>query len=206
MTDLIGRKSEVSRRTALNVLLSLVCFVAGLPFAICDSVGAQQQTKVSRIGFPGATSSSANLGRAKAFRQGLREAGYIEGQNILIEYRYAQGNSKKQSEALLVLPSAISNSHRKQIVELAGKRRWPAMYPRADYVEDGGLMTYGTNTNYLFRRAAIFVDKILRGANPATLPVEQPTKFDLVINLMTAKQIGLTIPPNVLARADRVIR
>ena len=80
------------------------------------------------------------------------------------------------------------------------------MYPRGDYVEDGGLMTYRANTNDLFRRAAIFVDKILRGANPANLPVEQPTKFDLVINLMTAKQIGLTIPPNVLARADRVIR
>jgi putative ABC transport system substrate-binding protein len=113
---------------------------------------------------------------------------------------------KKQAQALLVMPSAIFNAHRKQIVELAGKSRWPAMYPRADYVEDGGLMTYGANTNDLFRRAAIFVDKILRGANPANLPVEQPTKFDLIINLKTAKQIGLTIPPNVLARADRVIR
>jgi putative tryptophan/tyrosine transport system substrate-binding protein len=80
------------------------------------------------------------------------------------------------------------------------------MYPRTDYVEDGGLMTYGANTNDLFRRAAIFVDWILKGADAGNLPVEQPTKFDLVINLKTAKQIGVTIPPNVLARADKVIR
>src|SRR5262245_2089102 len=113
---------------------------------------------------------------------------------------------KKQAEALLVMPSAIFNSHRKQIIELGEKHRWPGMYPRVDYVEEGGLMTYGANTNDLFRRAAIFVDKILKGAKPADLPVEQPTKFDFVINLKTAKQIGLTIPPNVLARADRVIR
>jgi ABC-type uncharacterized transport system substrate-binding protein len=113
---------------------------------------------------------------------------------------------KRQVEALLVMPSAIFNSHRKQIVELVNKNRWPGMYPRSDYVVDGGLMTYGANTNDLFRRAAIFVDKILKGAKPADLPVEQPVKFDLMFNLKTAKQIGLTIPPNVLARADRVIR
>lgn len=113
---------------------------------------------------------------------------------------------KKRAEALLVMPSATFNAHRKTIVELAAKNRWPAMYPRTDYVEDGGLMTYGANTNDLFRRAAIFVDRILKGANPGNLPVEQPTKFDLVINLKTAKEIGLTIPANVLGRADRVIR
>jgi putative ABC transport system substrate-binding protein len=113
---------------------------------------------------------------------------------------------KKQSEALLVLPSAIFNSHRKQIVELAAKNRWAGMYPRTDYVEDGGLMTYGANTNDLFRRAAIFVDKILKGAKPGDLPVEQPTKFDLMFNLTAAKRIGLTIPKPVLARANRVIK
>ncbi|MBI4524811.1 MAG: hypothetical protein HY695_13490 [Deltaproteobacteria bacterium] len=80
------------------------------------------------------------------------------------------------------------------------------MYPRAEYVEDGGLMTYGVSTPDLYRRAAVYVDKILKGAKPADLPVEQPTKFDLLFNLKAAKQIGLTIPPNVLARADKDIR
>jgi putative tryptophan/tyrosine transport system substrate-binding protein len=95
---------------------------------------------------------------------------------------------------------------RKQIVELAVKYRLPAMYPLSDYVTTGGLISYGVNNLELFRRAASYVDKILKGAKPSELPIEQPTKFDLVINLKTAKQIGLTIPPNVLARADKVIR
>jgi putative ABC transport system substrate-binding protein len=114
--------------------------------------------------------------------------------------------SKKSTEALLVLPSAVFNQYRKQIVDLALNNRWPGMYPRAEYVEEGGLMTYGSSTTDLFRRAAIFVDKILKGAKPGDIPVEQPIKFDLVLNLKTAKQIGLTIPPNVLARADKVIK
>lgn len=112
----------------------------------------------------------------------------------------------KKVDALLVLPSALFNSHRKQLVELAAKLKLPAMYPRADYVDDGGLMTYGIDVNDLSRRAAIFVDKILKGAKPAVIPVEQPEKFDLIVNLKTAKQLGVTIPPNVLVRASRVIR
>jgi putative tryptophan/tyrosine transport system substrate-binding protein len=95
---------------------------------------------------------------------------------------------------------------RKQIVELAVKYRLPAMYPLADYVTAGGLISYGVNNLDLFRRAATYVDKILKGAKPADLPIEQPTKFEFVINLKAAKQIGLTIPPNVLARADKVIK
>jgi putative ABC transport system substrate-binding protein len=95
---------------------------------------------------------------------------------------------------------------RKRLADLAIKNRLPAMYGILEHVEAGGLMAYAANRIDLFRRAATYVDKILKGAKPAELPVEQPTKFELVINLKTAKQIGLTIPPNVLARADKVIR
>jgi putative ABC transport system substrate-binding protein len=114
--------------------------------------------------------------------------------------------SKGRTDAVLVLQSPVFNSQRAQIADLALKSRLPATYPRREFVEAGGLMSYGVNFTDLDRRAALYVDKILRGANPADLPVEQPTKFELVINLKTAKQIGLTIPPQVLARADRVIR
>jgi ABC-type uncharacterized transport system substrate-binding protein len=113
---------------------------------------------------------------------------------------------QSRSDALLVLPSPLFLSHRKNFVELAANHRIPAIYYAAEFVEDGGLISYGVNIADLFRRAAYYVDKILKGAKPADLPVEQPTKFELVINLKTAKQIGLTIPPNVLARADRVIK
>jgi putative tryptophan/tyrosine transport system substrate-binding protein len=91
-------------------------------------------------------------------------------------------------------------------VELAAKSRLPAIYSRADFVESGGLMSYGADREEPYRRIAVMVDKILKGAKPADLPVEQPIKFELVINLTAAKQIGLTIPPNVLVRADRVIK
>jgi ABC-type uncharacterized transport system substrate-binding protein len=96
--------------------------------------------------------------------------------------------------------------HRKKILELAEQTRMPAIYPTPSWIDGGGLMYYGANNPDLYRRAATFVDKILKGAKPADLPVEQPTKFDLIINLKAAKQIGLTIPPNVLARADKVIK
>jgi putative tryptophan/tyrosine transport system substrate-binding protein len=105
-----------------------------------------------------------------------------------------------------VLTSAVFTSHRTQVVDFAAKSRLPAIYPQSDYMDAGGLMFYGVSITYLFRRAATYVDKILKGAKPGDLPVEQPSKFELVINLKTAKQIGLTIPPNVLARADRVIK
>jgi len=91
-------------------------------------------------------------------------------------------------------------------VELAAKNRLPAIYSRADFVESGGLMSYGADQEEPYRRIAVMVDKILKGAQPADLPVEQPKKFELIINLKAAKQIGLTIPPNVLARADKVIK
>jgi putative tryptophan/tyrosine transport system substrate-binding protein len=114
--------------------------------------------------------------------------------------------SKARAEAVLLLAGPVWPSHRKQVADLAAKSRLPAIYPFPEFVEAGGLMSYSANVVDLFRRAATYVDKILKGAKPADLPVEQPTKFELVINLKTAKQIGLAIPPNVLARADRVIR
>ena len=97
-------------------------------------------------------------------------------------------------------------SHRTEVTNLAAKDRLPAIYNVPEFVDDGGLMSYGASYIDLYRRAAFYVDRILKGAKPAELPVEQPTKFELVINLKTAKQIGLTIPQNVLARADKVIK
>ena len=112
----------------------------------------------------------------------------------------------ERAEALVVTAAPLFFSYRARIVEFAAKNRLPAMFDDREFTELGGLMSYGTMLADLDRRAAIYVDKILKGAKPADLPVEQPTKFELVINLKTAKQIGLTIPPNVLSRADRVIK
>jgi putative ABC transport system substrate-binding protein len=327
------------RNISLFFSLLLTVFVP-----IGSLVEAQQVKKVPRIGFLSTGSASALAARAEAFQQGLRQLGYIEGTNIVIEWRYAEGKqahlpalvaelvrlkvdaivtagatvtraakkvtvttpivmaqdtdpvangfiaslarpggnitglstlqpeitgkrlellkeivpnlaraaalggssipgnaqslkelelaagalavklqyldvldpkdietafraaSKERAQAVLVFSGPLFNLHRSQIVELAAKHRLPAMYYIAEYVQDGGLMTYGANFADLFRRAAIYVDKILKGAKPADLPVEQPKKFEFVINLKAAKRIGLTISPNVLARADKVIR
>jgi putative ABC transport system substrate-binding protein len=113
---------------------------------------------------------------------------------------------QKQVGAIMITPGRRFAAERKRIVELAGKYRLPAIYFSKEYVDAGGLMSYGVDFDDLFRRAAGYVDKILKGAKPADLPVQQATKFEFVINLKAAKQIRLTIPPNVLARADRVIR
>jgi putative tryptophan/tyrosine transport system substrate-binding protein len=114
--------------------------------------------------------------------------------------------TKERAQALIVTPSPRYLEHGNSILQYAAKNRLPTIYFQSVLVENGGLISYAANTADEFRRAAAYVDKILKGAKPADLPVEQPMKFELVINLKTAKQIGLTIPPNVLARADRVIR
>jgi putative ABC transport system substrate-binding protein len=116
--------------------------------------------------------------------------------------------TKARAGALAVMqdPTGLYIANRRQIVELAVKNRLPAIYPRIDYANAGGLMSYAANENEMFRRAATYVDKILKGRKPADLPVEQPTKFEFIINLKAAKQIGLTISPQVLAQADKVIR
>jgi putative tryptophan/tyrosine transport system substrate-binding protein len=113
---------------------------------------------------------------------------------------------KQRANGLITFPDALMLAHRKEIAEFAAKRRLASLGGWSEFADAGGLMTYGPNLTNSFRRVAFYVDKILRGAKPADLPVEQPTKFELVINLKTAKQIGLTIPPNVLARADKVIK
>jgi len=334
----VRREEKKVKRRIFAVALCTVLF------ALCVSAHAQQPTKIPRIGLLFTATPSAAAARIEAFRQGLRELGYVEGKNILIEQRYAEGQlnhmnelaaelvrlkvdvivtigpaatrpakeattaipivmgvdddpvgngfvaslarpggnitglaslapeiggkqlellkeivprlsrvavlgtstqpgnaqslreaevaaqalavklqyldvlspkdiepvfrtaSNGRAEAVLVVRASVFFSHRKQIVDLAAKRQLPAMYYTTEYVEEGGLMTYGVSITDLFRRAATYVDKILKGAKPAELPIEQPTKFELVINLKTAKRIGLTISPNVLARADRVIR
>jgi putative tryptophan/tyrosine transport system substrate-binding protein len=318
--------------------------LCALLLAFCLSANAQQPKKIPRIGFLSAASPSAISTRVEGFRLGLREIGYIEGQNVVIEYRWAEGKldrlptlaaelvthkvdiivthgeaairalkqstktipivvgvtgdlvvtghaaslarpggnitglvdtspelSGKRMElikealpkalriavlwnaanpvkvldfnetemaaqalglklqslevrasedfenrlkaattqrfgALVVLQDALTTSNTRRIVDFAAKSRLPAMYGSAEVVDAGGLMSYAANLSDLFLRAATYVDKILKGSNPTDLPIEQPTKFEFIINLKAAKQIGLTIPPNVLVRADRVIR
>jgi len=113
---------------------------------------------------------------------------------------------QKQVGAIMTSATRPFFAERKRIVELAGKYRLPAIYPQKEYVDEGGLMFYGADSTDLYRRAAVYVDKILKGAKPADLPVQQATKFEFVINLNAAKQIGLTIPNRVLERANKVIK
>ena len=314
-------------------------------FALCATAQSQSQKTLPRIGYLSASSLAALAGRTNAFRRGLSDLGYVEGKNIVIEYRYGDGQldrvpalaselarlkvdmiviaggnatvsgakqsiesvpiimanvqdpvgsgfvaslarpggnitglsaltadlagkrldliretfpralrvaalfdpqddskivelkeaqaiakaagiklqavevrrssdferafkaaARERAEVLLVLQNALTTTGRKPIADLATKNRLPTVWADSGLMDAGGLMSYGPNVADLFRRAATYVDKILKGAKPADLPVEQPTKFEFIINLKTAKQIGLTIPPNVLARADRVIR
>ena len=327
----------------MKALLLLIGFV----FASIHFAEAQQAKKIPRIGYLSSVDQARASTRFKAIRLGLRELGYIEGQNIIIEYRYAEGKQdrlpelvdelvrlrvdilvvaggimgiraaknattsvpiimtgagldpvkagfiktlarpggnvtgvtnltrelggkrlellkeavpkvarvavlydptlpgavremkevlplaaqplgmtvrswdvrdadglekifavlmKERPNGLYVSGGPVTNANEKKIADFALKTRLPAVYGNKSGVEAGGLMSYHADRMESYRRAAIYVDKILKGAKPAELPVEQPTKFDLVINLKTAKQIGLTIPPNVLARADRVIK
>jgi ABC-type uncharacterized transport system substrate-binding protein len=113
--------------------------------------------------------------------------------------------ARQRPDALIVLLDSLMGDHRHEIVEFAAKNRLPAIYPGTPFAEAGGLLVYSVDFHEFWRRAAVYVDRILRGAKPADLPVEQPTKLVLVINLKTAKALGLTIPPSLLARADQVI-
>jgi len=140
---------------------------------------------------------------AEALKVKLQYLDVLDPKDIETSFREA---SKRRADGVLVLQSAVLNSQRKQTVDLATKSRLPTIYYAPEFLEIGGLMSYATSINDLYRRSATYVDKILKGAKPAELPVEQPKKFEFIVNLKAAKQIGLTIPPNVLARADKVIR
>ena len=166
-----------------------------------------QLTRVAVFGtstFPG---NAQNLREtelaAGALGVKLQYLDVLDPKDIETAFRTA---SKGRAGGVLVLNGSVASSHRKQLADLAIKNRLPAIYYRADYAEDGGLMSYATSITDLSRRAATYVDKILKGAKPADLPVEQPKKFEFIINLKAAKQIGLTIPPDLLARATKIIR
>jgi ABC-type uncharacterized transport system substrate-binding protein len=167
--------------------------------------------KLSRVAIFGTSTDPAN---APSLRETELAAGtfgvkvqyldVLRPKDIEIAFRAA---GKGRADAVLVqVAGPVANSRRTEFAELAVKSRLPAIYYQREYVEAGGLMSYGVSVTDLDRRAATFVDKILKGAKPADLPVEQPIKFEFVINLKAAKQIGLTIPPNVLVRADKVIK
>ena len=166
--------------------------------------------RLSRVVVLGSSTEPANAQSLKetelaagALGVKLQHVNVLAPKDIETAFRAA---SKGRADAVLVLASSVANSQRTQIAELAVKNRLPAVYYQTEFVEDGGFMSYGVSFTDLFRRAATYVDKILKGAKPADLPVEQPIKFEFIINLKAAKQIGLTIPPNVLVRADKVIK
>jgi len=167
--------------------------------------------KLSRVAVFGTSAQPGNAQSlkevdlaAKAFGVKLQYVDVLSPKDIESAFRAA---SKGRAEAVLMMvASAVAGNHRTEIIDLAVKSRLPVIYTFSSYVEAGGLMTYGVNISDLDRRAATYVDKILKGAKPADLPVEQPKKFEFIINLKAANQIGLTIPPNVLVRADRVIK
>jgi ABC-type uncharacterized transport system substrate-binding protein len=193
---------------------------------------AQQVGRLPTIGFLVTGTPSSHGQWFAALVQRLHELGWIEGRTVAIEYRWAEGRTERFDEiaaefvrrkvdvivtsstaaivaakrATSVIPIVFAaNTHRVRINTLALAERLPTMHFTREGVEGGGLMSYGPNFPDLFRRAANFVDKILRGAKPGDIPVEQPTKFDLIINLTTAKALRLDVPSTLLARADEVI-
>jgi putative ABC transport system substrate-binding protein len=166
--------------------------------------------KLSRVAVFGTTNFPGNR---RSLNETQLAAGAVGVQVHYLDVRSAEDIEpefeaalRRRPDAAVVLAGSVIFSQRKRIASLAAKHRLPVIFPQSEYVEDGGLMSYAPNYPDLFRRAAYYVDKILKGAKPADLPVEQPKKFEFIVNLKAAKQIGLTIPPNVLARADKVIR
>ena len=190
--------------------------MTGITFLAFELVGKRLEVlkeAISRVSRVGVLASPAHPGEQRELSETQNTARTL-GMSVLYQQVHTTADVdkaldtivKEKADALLAFPDPVTNTNRKQIAGFAVKHRLPSTFGWRDYVEAGGLMSYGPNHDVAWRRLATYVDKILKGAKPADLPVEQPTKFELVINLKTAKQIGLTIPPNVLARADRVIR
>jgi len=166
--------------------------------------------KLSRLAVVGESTYPGNAQSLKetelaagALKVQLQYLDVLDPKDIETAFR---DTSKGRADGVLLLQSAVLNSQRKQTADLATKSRLPAIYYAPEFLDAGGLMSYAASITDLYRRAATYVDKILKGAKPADLPVEQPKKFELIISLKAAKQIGLTIPPNVLVRADQVIK
>ena len=181
-TELSGKRLELFKETIPKLSRVAVLWNPQSPTA---SVWKESQLAARELGLQ---LHSMEVSSADKFDSALKEA------------------IKAGSAAIAVTQNSLISSNQKKIVDLATKNRLPAIYPRGDYVASGGLMSYGADAAEPYRRAAVLVDKILKGAKPTELPIEQPTKFELIINLNAAKQIGITIPPNVLVRADKVFR
>jgi putative tryptophan/tyrosine transport system substrate-binding protein len=166
--------------------------------------------KIRRVGILGNPANPNHAIQVSDTQAAAKELGLqvqvLEARNLNEVEAVFSNLSEKSVSALLMLPDAMLNAHRERSAELATKSRLPAIFEFKEFVEAGGLMSYGTNIVAVYRRVAVYVDKIVKGAKPSELPVEQPTNFEFVINLKAAKQMGLTIPPNVLSRADKVIR
>ena len=166
-------------------------------------------SRVAVLWHPGALGERTEKDMLKEAEVAARALGvrlqFVEARGPADFDRAFSDMTRARAGALTVLASNMFVSERRRLVDLAAKNRLPAVYTLREYVDAGGLMSYGPNLADMFRRAATYVDKILKGAKPGDLPVEQPTKFELVINLRTAKALGLTIPPSVLLRADQVI-
>ena len=164
-------------------------------------------SRVAFLWFPGAPTGNLSLKEMEAAAKALGLKLLSLEVQSLDDFASAFAQAKRDgAQALLTTPHSLITTQARQVLDFAAKNRLPAMYHSSEFVEAGGLMSYGPSYTDSWRRAADFVDKILKGAKPADLPVEQPTKFEFLVNLKTAKQIGLTIPQKVLARADKVIK
>jgi putative ABC transport system substrate-binding protein len=166
-------------------------------------------SRVAVLWQPGGQSERTDKDMLKGAKGAARALGvrvqFVEARSPADFDRAFSDVTRAHAGALTILPSPMFVTERRRLVDLAARNRLPAVYGLREFVDAGGLMSYGSNTADVYRRAATYVDKILKGAKPADLPVEQPTKFELVINLKAAKALGLTIPPSLLQRADQVI-